>query len=240
MTHVAGMSELRAARAELTTATGEAPDLVLLGSPHFSLAEFRQLAPLLDGQVRHPGVRFLVTTSRAVTALAEQAGLLETLRRFGGQLTVDTCPLATPMLPPEIRTLMTNSAKYAYYAPGLLDTRVIYGSLADCVRSAVEGRVVRDETLWGVQVDQKDRGAVILSGLTAQGESLRTPSEGFLRDKRDPSHGDASRSLGLCLHRGYVVDPLRVTADANFASELRGRTVVSGEAKGHCFSVTSR
>ena len=142
------MPELRAARAELTTATGEAPDLVLLGSPHFSLAEFRQLAPLLDGQARHPGVRFLVTTSRAVAALAERAGCLKPLRRFGGQLTVDTCPLATPMLPPEIRTLMTNSAKYAYYAPGLLDTQVVYGSLADCVRSAVEGRVVRDETLW--------------------------------------------------------------------------------------------
>ena len=225
VTYLIGMSELRAARAELTTATGETPDLVLLGSPHFSLAEFRQLAPLLDGQTRHPGVRFLVTTSRAVVALAEHAGLLAPLRRFGGQLTVDTCPLATPMLPPEIRTLMTNSAKYAYYAPGLLDTQVIYGSLADCVRSAVEGRVLRDETLWGVQGDQKDRGAVILSGLTAQGESRRTPSEGSLRSKRDPS-------LGLCLHRGYGVDPLRVTADANFTSELRGRAVVSGEAKG--------
>ena len=205
VTHVVGMTELRAARAELTTATGESPDMVLLGSPHFSLAEFRQLAPLLDGQARHPGVRFLVTTSRAVAALAERAGLLETLRRFGGQLTVDTCPLATPMLPPEIRTLMTNSAKYAYYAPGLLDTRVVYGSLADCVRSAVEGRVLRDETLWRVRGDQEDRGAVILSGLTAQGESRRTPSEGSLRAKRD-------RSLGLCFLRGYVVAPLRVTA----------------------------
>jgi predicted aconitase len=149
--HIIGMPELRAARAELTTPenpAGLGPDLVLLGSPHFSLAEFRQLAPLLDGQMRHPNVRFLVTSSRAVAALAERAGLLPALRRFGGQLTVDTCPLATPMLPPEIRTLMTNSAKYAYYAPGLLNTSVIYGSLADCVSSAVEGRVVRDETLW--------------------------------------------------------------------------------------------
>ena len=201
VTHVVGMSELRAARAELTTATGETPDLVLLGSPHFSLAEFRQLAPLLDGQARHPDVRFLVTTSRAVVALAEQAGLLTPLRRFGGQLTVDTCPLATPMLPPEIRTLMTNSAKYAYYAPGLLDTQVIYGSLADCVRSAVEGRVVRDETLWGVRGDQKDRGAVILSGLTAQGESRRTPSEGSLRDKRDPSLGSDAFTRVMSLTR---------------------------------------
>ena len=218
-TYLIGMSELRAARAELTTATGEAPDLVLLGSPHFSLAEFRQLAPFLDGQARHPDVRFLVTTSRAVVALAEHAGLLAPLRRFGGQLTVDTCPLATPMLPPEIRTLMTNSAKYAYYAPGLLDTRVIYGSLADCVRSAVAGRVVRDEMLWGLQDD-----TVILSGLTTQGKSRQNPSEGSLRSERDPS-------LGLCLHQGYVVNPLRVTANAGSTARLQGRAVVPGEAR---------
>ena len=31
--------------------------------------------------------------------------------------------------------------------PGQL-TRVTFGSLADCVRSAIEGRVVRDESLW--------------------------------------------------------------------------------------------
>ena len=52
------------------------------------------------------------------------------------------------MLPPEIKTLMTNSAKYAYYSPGLLNARVTFGSLADCVRSAAAGRIVRDESLW--------------------------------------------------------------------------------------------
>jgi hypothetical protein len=52
------------------------------------------------------------------------------------------------MLPTDVKLLMTNSAKYAYYAPGLLGTRVTYGSTEDCVRSAVAGRVVRDESLW--------------------------------------------------------------------------------------------
>jgi predicted aconitase len=147
-TYEIGLPELRAARAELTTADGAALDMVVLGSPHFSLAEFRGLASRLVGHVRHPGVRFLVTTSRAVAALAEHAGLLEPLRQFGGQVTLDTCILTTPMLPREIQTLMTNSGKYAYYAPGLLGTQVLYGSLDDCVRSAVAGRVLRDETLW--------------------------------------------------------------------------------------------
>ena len=142
------IADLRAARRELTTAGGETLDMVALGSPHFSLAEFRQLAPLVAGQRRHPSVQFLVTSSRAMSALAQAAGALQPLTDFGGRVTVDTCILATPMLPPAIKTIMTNSGKYAYYAPGLLGARVVYGSLRDCVRSAIEGRVVSDESLW--------------------------------------------------------------------------------------------
>lgn len=142
------MDRLRAARRELSTADGETLDMVVLGSPHFSLAEFKQLAPLLIGKRRHPNVQFLVTSSRLMTNLADQAECIQPLQEFGGKLTVDTCILTTPMLHPEIKTLMTNSAKYAYYSPGLLNTQVIFGRLEDCVRSAVEGRVIRDESLW--------------------------------------------------------------------------------------------
>jgi hypothetical protein len=142
------MDDLRAARRELTTTTGERIDLVALGSPHFSLAEFQKLAPLLRGKRRHPDVQFLVTSSRMMRHLAEQSGCLDALREFGGTVTVDTCILTTPMLQPEIKTLMTNSAKYAYYSPGLLSAQVVFGSLEDCVRSAVAGRVVRDNSLW--------------------------------------------------------------------------------------------
>jgi predicted aconitase len=140
--------DLREARKELTTADGRDLDMVILGSPHFSLAEFSQLAPLVTGRHAHPRVKFLVTSSRLMKEQADKAGVLAPLVSFGAQITLDTCILASPMLPPEIKTLMTNSAKYAYYAPSLLNTRVTFGSLADCVRSAVEGRVVRDESLW--------------------------------------------------------------------------------------------
>jgi len=142
------LADLRAARSELTSAAGDELDMVVLGSPHFSVAEFQRLAPFLSGRRRHPRVELLVTTSRAMAALADKAGLLAPFRAFGGRLTVDTCILASPMLPPEIQRLMTNSAKYAYYAPGLLKTQIVFGSTQDCVESAVEGRVVRDESLW--------------------------------------------------------------------------------------------
>jgi predicted aconitase len=141
-------ADLGAARRELTTADGRELDMVILGSPHFSLAEFSQLAPLVAGQRAHPRVKFLITSSRLMKERARDAGILAPIAAFGAQITLDTCILASPMLPPEIKTLMTNSAKYAYYAPSLLNTRVTFGSLADCVRSAIEGRVVRDESLW--------------------------------------------------------------------------------------------
>jgi predicted aconitase len=133
---------------ELSTADGEELDMVVLGCPHFSIAEFKQLVPLLKGKKCHPDVKFLITSSRAMRALAERAGALAPIEAFGGMITVDTCIITTPMLPPEIKVLMTNSAKYAYYAPGMLNTQVVFGSLEDCVRSAIDGSVTRDESLW--------------------------------------------------------------------------------------------
>ncbi len=148
-----GLADLKAARRELETTTGEELDLVVLGSPHFSFAEMRRLAPLLEGRERHPRVTFLVTTSRIMRDLAASAGHLRTLDAFGGRLTVDTCILATPMLPKTVRRLMTNSGKYALYSPGLLGVEVAYGSLEDCVSSAVAGRVVREPSPWDSTVE---------------------------------------------------------------------------------------
>jgi predicted aconitase len=142
------VAALRAARDELTTADGRELDMVILGSPHFSVAEFSDLAPLVAGRHAHPRVRFLVTSSRFMKEQADLRGVLAPVLEFGAAITLDTCILASPMLPPEIRTLMTNSAKYAYYAPSLLNTRVTFGSLADCVNSAVAGRVMRDDRVW--------------------------------------------------------------------------------------------
>lgn len=142
------MDMLREARRELTHAENDELDMVVLGSPHFSLAEFKQLAPLVAGKQKNGRVKFLVTSSRAMTQLAQHAGYLDALKAFGAQLTVDTCILASPMLPPEIKTLMTNSAKFAYYTPGLLGRNITFGSLHDCVNSAVEGKIILDEALW--------------------------------------------------------------------------------------------
>lgn len=142
------MDMLRRVRNLLTTSEGNELDMVALGSPHFSLNEFATLAQLVEGNHKSERVQFLITASRMVRSLAERAGYLAPIEKFGGTVTVDTCILTSPMLPGSIHALMTNSAKYAYYAPGLLGTRVIYGSLEDCVQSAIQGRIEIDSTRW--------------------------------------------------------------------------------------------
>ena len=66
------VADLRAARRELTTADGRELDMVILGSPHFSLAEFSLLAPLVAGQHAHPRVKFLITSSRLMKERAQR------------------------------------------------------------------------------------------------------------------------------------------------------------------------
>jgi predicted aconitase len=43
---------------------------------------------------------------------------------------------------------MTNAAKWAYYAPGMLGVEVALASLPECVESAVRGEVWRDPASW--------------------------------------------------------------------------------------------
>jgi predicted aconitase len=142
------LDDLRRARAELRTATGDRVDVIALGSPHCSLAECREVASLVSGRRLADGVQFFLTTSRAVRDLLDRGGELATLSAFGASVTADTCVVVSPLIAPAARVLMTNSAKYAHYGPGILNVDVVFGSTADCVASAVSGRVTIDDGPW--------------------------------------------------------------------------------------------
>ena len=58
----------------------------------------------------------------------------------------DTCTYVTAILDDLSGAVMTNSGKWAHYAPGNIGVRVAFGELRDCIVSAAEGRVVR--TTW--------------------------------------------------------------------------------------------
>ena len=137
---------LRAVRDGLSTATTDRIDAVAVGSPHFSLREFAQLEALLPATPF--AVPFYVCTGRSEYGRLEAEGRLARFADAGVEIVVDTCVVVTPILPPAGGVLMTNSGKFAHYTPSNTGYGVVYGSLEDCVRSAVGGRVGRDEGLW--------------------------------------------------------------------------------------------
>lgn len=140
---------LRAAHDQLSTARGDRLDAVCLGTPHFSVAEFAALATeLATGPGFSPAVDVYVSTSRGVLAEAERLGYAAAVRGAGGQIVTDTCTYVTPVLRDRVRTVMTNSGKWAWYAPANLGIDTVLGSMPECVTSARAAKVVRDDRLW--------------------------------------------------------------------------------------------
>jgi hypothetical protein len=142
------LAELRAARDELSTATGDRVAAVSLGTPHASVSELERYAALLAGRRVHPDVEMLVSTAR--DTLTEATAATSLLRDAGVVLLVDTCSYIAPILRRADGPVMTDSAKWAYYAPGNVGAHVVFASTEACVESAVAGRIVReDPTHWG-------------------------------------------------------------------------------------------
>ncbi len=124
--------------------------LVAIGSPHASLDECRALASAFNGRRRHASVAVIVTAGQQVIDAAERDGTLQSLHDSGVQVLPDLCwcSISEPVFPTRTRALMTNSGKYAHYGPGLSGRAVRFGSLADCVESALTGRAVSRLPSW--------------------------------------------------------------------------------------------
>ncbi|MBD9463776.1 aconitase X [Pseudomonas sp. Pdm06] len=135
---------------ELNSARDNWVDVVSLGNPHFSLSEFAALATLCAGRVKHPYVVLAITCGRAVLEQARKAGYLTAIEAFGAVLMTDTCwcMLGEPVIPPRATTLMTNSGKYAHYAPGLVGRGVHFAALADCVEAACTAATRGQPPTW--------------------------------------------------------------------------------------------
>ena len=125
-------------------------DLVSLGSPHFSLEEMRKFAALMQGRAIDENVSVIITLGRAVLEAARAEGLVFQLESAGMRILPDICwcSITEPLFPPTARVLMTNSGKYAHYAPGLCGREVRFGSLEDCADAAQSGRAPDGLPTW--------------------------------------------------------------------------------------------
>lgn len=134
------LAALATARAGLSTACrsdGDPIDAVAIGSPHLSVEELRTLDRLL-GDRRCSKALYACTGRHTVNALRDE-GLIERLSIRGVIVVVDTCVVVTPVLPAGTGVLVTNSGKFAHYAPPNTGYDVVFASLTECIESAVRG-----------------------------------------------------------------------------------------------------
>lgn len=142
------LDTLSAARRSLTSASDGPVEMVALGTPHFSFTEFAGLVPMLAGRKVHRGTKLYISTSRHVRDLAARNGWIDALETAGATIIVDTCTYFSPAVRGCKGRVMTNAAKWAWYAPGQLGVEVCFGSLQECAETAVKGDVWRDKNLW--------------------------------------------------------------------------------------------
>ena len=139
---------VRDAQGRLSTADrADHIDAVAIGSPHLSLEEFDLLRRLLKG--RRLAVPIYACTGRHVLRLLERDGHRQQLESSGVVIVADTCVVVTPILPEKAGAiLMTNSGKFSHYAPSNTGYAVLYGSMGECVESAVTGKPVFGASTW--------------------------------------------------------------------------------------------
>jgi predicted aconitase len=118
---------------------GSTISAICLGTPHFSYREFELLLQALQRQQGNCVIPVYVTTSRYIRRELESKLLLADLLTRGVQVITDSCSYYGRVVPDLRGTVMTNSAKWAYYSTGNLGISSCLASLSDCVATATSG-----------------------------------------------------------------------------------------------------
>ena len=139
---------IKKSEALLCTAENEQLDWVGFGCPHFSYAEFTELVECIADKKINSDIAFSVFTSRKILRRVENTGILDKLTNAGIEVYTDGCLLLYPQSLKPSGTMMTNSAKAANYIFSQAGYKVAYGSIRECVKSAVAGKIVRRRPLW--------------------------------------------------------------------------------------------
>jgi predicted aconitase len=140
---VFGDAEKQEAENALNKEPSDHVDWVLIGCPNASVQEIREVAEALEGKKVHKDVSLWVTTAVPMYAMAENLGYIETIKKAGGIVVRETCPFLarSRVIAPNkgYKTLTTNSAKMAFYAPGQFGLPAHYGNLERVMQAVING-----------------------------------------------------------------------------------------------------
>ena len=135
---------------KLHTAKDSAVDFVYLGCPQYTIEQIRVAADLIEGRKVHGNTTFWVGTNRMAFALAERMGYHDAIKRAGGVLVCDTCPMLSflrrdclekqGISGPAFKTMLTDSPKQAKYANNTIGCDIILDNTEACIDAAVAGK----------------------------------------------------------------------------------------------------
>ena len=140
-----GEKEIEEAKVKLNTAESSEVDVVVLGCPHLSIKEIKNLALLLNGQKISSSTKLWIATAGLVYNLAKQTGYTDIIESAGGEFITGCCAgpeVARLARAAGIGTVATNSARGAHYISRVAYpvTGVLYGSLEECLGAATTGK----------------------------------------------------------------------------------------------------
>lgn len=119
-------------------------DLVWIGCPHASLDEIALVADAIDNALLPLGKRKVkiplwITCARPVRAAAVAQGFVEKIETAGGRVLTDACMAISPARALGFTAVATSSAKGAYYLRNLAGVAARFGTLAQCLETAITG-----------------------------------------------------------------------------------------------------
>ena len=122
---------------KLNTAKGGNIDAVLVGCPHPSVGEVRELADLLKGKRVRSEARFCLFVSPDTVDLSRQMGYLGVIEAAGVRIFEGGCILSHPIRGWGWKNVATNSAKFACTLPSdPYYLGVLYTDIKGCVDAA--------------------------------------------------------------------------------------------------------
>ncbi len=115
-------------------------NLVMVGCPHYTYTQLREVSDIIGNRRIHDSVHFWILTSWDAIELARRSGHLEAIERSGIRVVADTCMDQPPFDAFKGKLNMTDSAKCAHYQKrrGL---PFVLRRIDQCIEAAIKGSV---------------------------------------------------------------------------------------------------
>ena len=119
-------------------------EYISLGCPHYSISQIQQAAALLRGRHIHAGTTLQIWTALPIKTIADRSGYTQIIETAGAKVLANSCPLVLDIWP-TVKCMAFDSSKQAQYVKSVTDQKVYYGSMKQCIQSAISGYWKRHE-----------------------------------------------------------------------------------------------